>query len=125
LDEEIGERFQPALSRLKPFISSLLQKGACNLRKEVAMRKKTFVKAVAIFACVSILMLSVPGATAAERSRKDYNFFKNVITKLAYFLPFLNLDSNVEKDDTTSNDDSNQKIKIAGTLKKSLVSKDD
>ena len=89
------------------------------------MRKKTFVKAVAIFACVSILMLSVPGAIAAERHQKDYNFFKNVMTKLAYFLPFLNLDTNVEKGDTTSNDDSNQKIKITGTKNSHHVSKDD
>jgi hypothetical protein len=74
-------------------------------------------------------MLSVPGAIAAERPQKDFNFFKNIMTKLAYFLPFLNLDANVEKgdtsSDTTSNDDSNQKIKITGTLKKSLGSAGD
>jgi hypothetical protein len=93
------------------------------------MRKKNFLKAVAIFACLSILMLSVPGAIAAERPQKDFNFFKNIMTKLAYFLPFLNLDANVEKGDTSSdtisNDDSNQKIKITGTLKKSLGSAGD
>jgi hypothetical protein len=93
------------------------------------MRKKTFVKAVAIFACVSILMLSVPGAIAAEKPLRDSNFFKNVITKLAYFLPFLNLGANVEKgdtsSDTTSDNDSNQKIKITGGKQKAMLGSDD
>ena len=93
------------------------------------MRKKTFLKAVAIFACLSILMLSVPGAIAAERPQRDSNFFKNVMTKIAYLLPFLNLDANVEKGDTssdiTSDNDSNQKIKITGVISSRQQSKDD
>ena len=81
------------------------------------MRKKSFLKAVAIFACLSILMLSVPGAIAAERpGKQDGNFFRNAIHRIIHLLPFLNLEANVEKGDTTSDEDSGQKIKITGTL---------
>ncbi len=85
------------------------------------MRKKTFLKAVSLFACLSILMLSVPGAIASERTGKKFD--RPIIKKVAMlfsFLPFLNLNVNDEKGDTSSdqtyNDDSNQKVKITGTL---------
>ena len=87
------------------------------------MRKKTFLKAVALFACLSILMLSVPGAIASERTGKKFDLNRLIMktgTMLSSFLPFLNLNVNDEKGDTSSdtvsNDDSSQKIKITGTL---------
>ncbi len=86
------------------------------------MRKKTFLKAVCLFTCLSILMLSVPGAIASERTVKK-TFRPTFMEKAAMFfsfLPFLNLNVNDETGDTSSdtisNDDSNQKIKITGTL---------
>ena len=86
------------------------------------MRKKTFLKAVCIFACLSILMLSVPGANASERTDKR-TFRPHFMERAAMFfsfLQFLNLDGNDEKGDTSSetvsNDDSSQEIKITGTL---------
>jgi len=87
------------------------------------MRKKTFLKTVAFFACLSILMLSAPGAIASERTVKKI-YSKDLIIKKAAmlfsFLPFLNLNVNDENGDTSSdtvsNDDSSQKIKITGTL---------
>lgn len=86
------------------------------------MRKKTFLKAVSIFACFSILMLSVPGVIAAEKSKNKLNFDRLVNMSrdtLATLLPFLNLKINDDKDTTsnqTSNDDSGQKIKATGNL---------
>lgn len=87
------------------------------------MRKKNFLKAVSIFACFSILMLSVPGVIASEITvKKSYTY--HMITKTAamfsIFFPFLDLKANDESgatsSDQTSSDDSVQKIKIAGTL---------
>ena len=80
------------------------------------MRKKTFLKLVSLFACFSILMLSVPGAIASERSGKKFD--RPIIKKAAMlfsFFPFLNL--KVDKDSTsnkTTADNSGQKIKITG-----------
>jgi|GEM_PF-2352991 len=85
------------------------------------MRKKSFLKAVSLFACLSILMLSVPGAIASERTDKR-TFRPTFMEKAAMFfsfLPFLNLNVNEKGDtssDTVSNDDSSKKIKITGTL---------
>jgi len=83
------------------------------------MRKKTFLKAVCLFACLSILMLSVPGAIASEKTVKK-TFRPTFMEKAAMFfsfLPFLNLNTKGDtSSDTVSNDDSNQKIKITGTL---------
>ena len=85
------------------------------------MRKKTFLKAVCLFTCLSILMLSVPGATASEVTNKR-TFRLTFIEKAAMFFSFLhlNLNTNNEKSDTSSktisNDDSSHKIKITGTL---------
>ena len=96
------------------------------------MRKKTFLKAVSLFACFSILMLSVPGVIAAEKTPKKFSFNRLLETSadtLSLLLPFLNQEVNDEKSgtsaDQTSNDDSAQKIKITGTLKISLPSKGD
>ena len=85
------------------------------------MGKKTFLKAVSVFACLSILMLSVPGAIASERPMKKktytYRLFMKTTAMLSSLLPFLNLNP---KGDTTSdqtyNDGSSRKIRISGTL---------
>lgn len=85
------------------------------------MRKRNFLKAVCLFTCLSILMLSVPGAIASERTVKK-TFRPSFMERAAMFfsfLPFLNLNVNDKGDtssDTVSNDDSSQKIKITGTL---------
>ncbi len=87
------------------------------------MRKRNFLKAVCLFTCLSILMLSVPGAIASERPSKKLDSYRLTIKKVAMFfsfLPFLNLNVNDNNgdtlSDTVSNDDSNQKIRITGTL---------
>ena len=84
------------------------------------MRKRNFLKAVCLFTCLSILMLSVPGAIASERTHKKIftrHLFVRTMAMFSSFLPFLNLNT---KGDTPSNtiskDDSDQKIKITGTL---------
>jgi len=96
------------------------------------MRKKTFLKAVCFFTCLSILMLSAPGAIASERTVKKTDPYRLTIKKVAMlfsFLPFLNLNVNDEKGDTSSdtvsNDDSSQKIKITGGLLKAMLGDDD
>jgi len=96
------------------------------------MRKKTFLKTVALFACLSILMLSAPGAIASERIVKKTDPYRLTIKKVAMlfsFLPFLNLKVNDKKGDTSSdtvsNDDSSQKIKITGGLMKAMLGDDD
>ncbi len=89
------------------------------------MRKKTFLKAVSIFACLSILMLSVPGAIASERTRNKTYTYHRIMQMTAMFLSFhsfVNLNVNYKKGDTSSDqtytDDSNRnrKTKITGTL---------
>jgi hypothetical protein len=64
-------------------------------------------------------MLSVPGAMASERTDKRIlrpNFMERVAMFFS-FLPFLNLDTKGDtSSETISNEDSNQKIKITGTL---------
>ena len=94
------------------------------------MRKRNFLKAVCLFACLSILMLSVPGAIASERT--DKKFYSQIWKKAAMFLsflPFLNLNVNDENGDTSSdtvsNDESSQKIKITGGLMKAMLGDDD
>ncbi len=89
------------------------------------MRKKTFLKAVSIFACLSILMLSVPGAIASERTgRKTYTYHR-IMQMTAMFLSFhsfVNLNVNYKKGDRSSdqtytdNSNRNRKTKITGTL---------
>ena len=87
------------------------------------MRKRNFLKAVCLFTCLSILMLSVPGAIASERTADRFSFnrlLEKYMDALSSLLPFLHLNTNDEKGDTSSdqtyNDDSNLQIKITGTL---------
>ncbi len=87
------------------------------------MRKKNFLKAVSIFACLSILMLSVPGAIASERTGNKTYTYHRIMKMTAMFLSFhsfLNLNVNYKKGDTSSDqtytDNSNRKTKITGTL---------
>lgn len=83
------------------------------------MRKKTFIKTVSLFACFSILMLSVPGVIAADKTPKKFSFnrlLEKSTDTLNLLLPFLNLKV-TDKDNTsdqTLDDDSNQKIKATG-----------
>ncbi len=83
------------------------------------MRKRNFLKAVCLFTCLSILMLSVPGAIASERTVKK-TFRPSLMERAAMFfsfLPFLNLNTNGDTSSKkVSKDDLNQKIKITGTL---------
>jgi len=78
---------------------------------------------------LSILMLSVPGAIASERTGKKFD--RPIIKKVAMFfsfLPFLNLNVNEKGDtssDTVANDDSGKKIKITGGLMKAMLGDDD
>ena len=85
------------------------------------MRNKTFLKAVCLFTCLSILMLSVPGAIAYERPvKKTYtrNLFMKSAIMFSSILSFLNLKANSEKSGTSpktvSNVDSSQRIRITG-----------
>lgn len=93
------------------------------------MRKKNFLKAVCLFTCLSILMLSVPGAIASERTDKKFDVNRltmKVAAMISSFLPFLNL--NITSDtssDTISNDDSSEKIKITGGLLRAMLGDDD
>jgi len=86
------------------------------------MRKKAFLKTMSLFACFSILMLSVPGVIAADKAPKKFSFnrlLEESTDTLALLLPFLSLKINDDKDitsDQTSDDDSVQKIKATGTL---------
>ncbi len=93
------------------------------------MRKKNFLKAVCLFTCLSILMLSVPGAIASERPSKKFDSYRLTINKVAMFfsfLPFLNLDTKSDTpSDTVSNDDSNQKVKTTGGKLVNKVVKND
>jgi hypothetical protein len=86
------------------------------------MRKKSFLKTVSLFACFTILMLSVPGVIASERTPKKFSFnrlLEKSTDTLSLLLPFLNLKINDDKDctsDQTSDDDSVQKIKATGVM---------
>lgn len=92
------------------------------------MRKKTLLKAVCIFACLSILMLSVPGAIASERTDKK-TFRPSLMERAAMFfsfLPFLNLNAKGDtSSETVSNDDSSKKIQITGGKMKMMLGDDD
>ena len=97
------------------------------------MRKKTLLKAVSLFACLSILMLSaplsLPGAIVSERTDNwtyTYNQIMKTTTMLLSFLPFLNLNTKGDTSSgTVSNDESSQKIKITGGLLKAMLGDDD
>jgi hypothetical protein len=65
-------------------------------------------------------MLSVPGASASHKTDKRTDarhFFMKKAAMFFSFLPFLHLNTTSKtSSDTVSNDDSNKKIKITGTL---------
>ncbi len=95
------------------------------------MRKRNFLKAVCLFTCLSILMLSVPGAIASQRTDKR-TFRPHLMERAAMFfsfLPFLNMNDNDEtgytSSETVSNDDSSQKIKITAGKMKAMLGDDD
>ena len=94
------------------------------------MRKKTFLKAVCIFTCLSILMLSVPGASARPRIDKRTEARDTFMKRAAYmffsFLPVLHLNTTSNtSSDTVSNNDSNKKIKITGGLLRAMLGDED
>lgn len=92
------------------------------------MRKKTFLKMVSLFACFSILMLSVPGVIAADKAPKKFSLnrmLEKSTYKVAFLFSFLNLKVNKNNNSQTSDDNSGQKIKAAGTLNSHHLSKDD
>lgn len=90
------------------------------------MRKKTFLRAVALVACFSILTLTVPTVSAADRDAKNFEFkifVKKQMERLTSLLPFLNKFFDTEKNPTTpdntvnvKNTNSTTKIKVTGTL---------
>jgi hypothetical protein len=94
------------------------------------MRKKAFLKTMSLFACFSILMLSVPGVIAAGKAPKKFSFnrlLEESTDTLALLLPFLSLKINDDKDitsDQTSDDDSAQKIKATGGVQKAMLGDD-
>jgi len=75
-------------------------------------------------------MLSVPGVIAYEKTPKKFSFNRlidNSMDMLSLLLPFLNLNVKDDKDttsDQTSDDDSVQKIKATGGLKKAMLGDD-
>jgi len=85
------------------------------------MRKKTFIKAVAIIACLCILSLSVPNVIAAEKNVKKFHF-KVLVKKSAIMFfslfPFLSPIFDTGKNSTPSHKLSNSdgKVKVTGTL---------
>ncbi len=83
------------------------------------MRKRNFLKAVCLFTCLSILMLSVPGAIASERTVKK-TFRPSLMERAAMFFSFHSfLNFNTKggtSSETVSNDDSSNKIRMTGTL---------
>ena len=91
------------------------------------MRKRNFLKAVCLFTCLSILMLSAPGATAYERTVKK-TFRPSLMERVAMFfsfLQFLNLNTNGDTSSATvSNDDSGKRIQITGGRMKMMLGDD-
>lgn len=88
------------------------------------MRKKTFVRAIALVACISILSLSVPAVSAVERDGNRFElkiFVKKQMEKLTSLLPFLSKIFNTEKDTITPDDNtiqevSSEQVKTTGGL---------
>ncbi len=93
------------------------------------MRKRNFLKAVCLFTCLSILMLSVPGANASQRIDKRTEARDTFMKRAAMFfsfLPFLHLNTTSNtSSDTVSNNDSNKKIKITGGLLRAMLGDED
>jgi len=83
---------------------------------------------VSLFACFSILMLSVPTVIAADKAPKKFSFNRTLEkpTKVAFLFSFLNLKVNKNNSSNkTSDDKSGQKIKITGGKLVNKVVKDD
>ncbi len=92
------------------------------------MRKKSFLKAVCLVTCLSILMLSVPGAIASERPVKKIhskNLFLKKAAMIESFMSFLKLTFNYEKRGTSSGTFSHKysgkKIKVTGGLLRGML----
>ena len=88
------------------------------------MRKKSFLRAVAIVVCIAFFSLSVPAISAAKDS-PDKTYFKRIMKNIkiiASLLPFVNVDINDHLVPPKSNiskkySDSNGKIKkVTGTI---------
>ena len=86
------------------------------------MRKKTFIKAIAIIACFCILSLSVPNVIAAEKNVKRFPF-KVLVKKSAIMFfslfPFLSPIFDTGKSSTPSHQLSNSDgiVKVTGMLR--------
>ena len=86
------------------------------------MRKKSFLRAVAIVVCLAFITLSVPAISSAKDS-PDKTYFKRIVKNIkiiASLLPFIHIDdSPAPAPDKVSKNctDTNTKIKkITGTL---------
>jgi len=91
------------------------------------MRKKTFIKAVAIIACLCILSLSVPNVIAAEKNVKKSHFLKKPAIMFFSLFPFLSPIFDTGKSSTPSHKLSNSdgKVKVTGMLMSGKVSTGD
>jgi len=97
----------------------------CTKFKGGIMRKKTFLRAVALLACVAILSLSVPNTFAVDKAQKGFDL-KLLLKKPAQIIyaifPFLALSmdagQNTSPDNkpVKNNSISSTKAKITGTL---------
>ena len=97
----------------------------CTKFKGGIMRKKTFLRAVALVACVAILSLSVPNTFAVDRAQKGFDL-KLLLKKPAQLIyaifPFLapsaDAGQNTVPDNkpVKNNSISSTKAKITGTL---------
>ena len=86
------------------------------------MRKKNFLRAVAIVVCLAFITLSIPTISAAKDS-PDKTYFKRIVKQIkiiASLLPFVHIyDNPAPAPDKVSknNTDTNAKIKkITGTI---------
>ena len=86
------------------------------------MRKKSFLRAVAIVVCLAFITLSVPAISSAKDS-PDKTYFKRIVKNIkiiASLLPFIHIDnSHAPAPDKVSKNctDTNAKIKkITGTV---------
>jgi len=90
------------------------------------MRKKTFLRVVAIVACLAILSLSAPAVSAAKDG-PDKVYFRTLLQKHLKLLASLFLHVNFDVDNnenpapkqdkiSKTSTDSDQPIKITGTL---------
>ena len=97
------------------------------------MRKKIFLKILALVICFSILSLHVPGVIAAEKNVKKFHFrllIKRPAIMLSSLFPFLRSVSDTGNS-TPSNQafkcdtDSGGKVKVTGGLLMGKVAKGD